>query len=156
VQQFKTLPKLSLGSVGVIGWLIFCSLFVALKAFATMATMYATLATSALKSTPHVAGFRARNGAASSLQGQRLGLRSTFVGEQVSFVSKRQEITPVGVRNGDVCVPRASLDQYAPLTAAVYGACLLGGGLFACKCRSGVHSSCQPLQAHSLNLQSNS
>jgi hypothetical protein len=129
---------------------------VALKAFATMATMYATLATSALKSTPHVAGFRARNGAASSLQGQRLGLRSTFVGEQVSFVSKRQEITPVGVRNGDVCVPRASLDQYAPLTAAVYGACLLGGGLFACKCRSGVHSSCQPLQAHSLNLQSNS
>ena len=111
----------------------------ALKTFATMASMYATVATSALKSTPHVAGFRARNGAASSCQGQRLALRSSFVGEQVSFVSKRQETAPVGVRNGDVCVPRASLDQYAPLTAAVYGACLLGGGVYACKC----HSSCK-------------
>lgn len=112
--------------------------------------MYATLATSTLKSTPHVAGFRARNGAASSFPGQRLAFRSTFVGEHISFVSKWQEITPVGVRSGDVCVPRASLDQYAPLTAALYGACLLGGGLFACKCRSEVHSSCKFLR-HSLN-----
>ena len=110
----------------------------ALKTFAIMATVYATLATSALKSTPHVAGFRARNGAASSLQAQRLALRSALVGEQVSFLSKRQEITPVGMRNGDICVPRASLEQYAPLTAVVYGACLLGGGLFACKCHLGL------------------
>lgn len=122
---------------------MFYALFVALKAFATMASVYATLATSALKSTPHVAGFRVRDGAAACFQGQRLALRSAFVGEHVSFVSKRQEIAPVGVRNGDACVPRASLDQYAPLTAAVYGACLLGGGLYACKCRSEVHSSCK-------------
>lgn len=108
--------------------------FVALKIFADMASMYSTLATSALKSNPHVAGLRARNGAPSSFEGQRLVLQSTFQGQQVGFVSQRQDISPIERRTRYTCVPRASLDEYAPLTAAVYGACLLGGGLFACKC----------------------
>lgn len=107
-----------------------------------MATMYSTLGASALKSTPHVAGFRARNAAPSLFEGQRLVLKSTFQGEQVSFASEQQYISPIERRNRCVCVPRASLDEYAPLTAAVYGACLLGGGLFACKYFFNLHSSC--------------
>jgi len=97
-----------------------------------MASLYSTLAASALKPiTPHVDGFRARNAAISVSEGKILVLKSAFQGEQVS---KRQYISLVDRRNRFVCAPRASLDEYAPLTAAVYGACLLGGGLFACKC----------------------
>ncbi|XP_024372526.1 protein FATTY ACID EXPORT 4, chloroplastic [Physcomitrium patens] len=94
-----------------------------------MASMYATFATSALKCSPCAATeFRARNAAASCFEGQRLVLKSSFAGEQVFSFSKRQEITSVGVRNR---APTASLNDYAPLTAAVYGASLLGGGLYA-------------------------
>jgi len=94
-----------------------------------MATVYSILAASQLKPIiPHVTGFRARNAAPSVSAGQRLRFKSAFPGEQVS---KRQYMPLIERRNRCVCAPRASLDEYAPLTAAVYGACLLGGGLFA-------------------------
>lgn len=107
-----------------------CVSFVTLKGI-EMASMYAAFATSALKCSPCAATeFRARNAAASCFEGQRLVLKSSFAGEQVFSFSKRQEITSVGVRNR---APTASLNDYAPLTAAVYGASLLGGGLYACE-----------------------
>lgn len=119
----------------------------AVKIFTDMATVYSTLAAStALKPiTPHVAGFRARNAAPSLFEGQRLVLKRAFQGEQVSKRSVSER------RNRCVCAPRASLDEYAPLTAAVYGACLLGGGLFACNYFSNLHFSCI---TRSWNLQS--
>jgi len=119
-----------------------------------MATVYSTLAASQLKPiTPHVAGFRARNVVPSVSAGPRLLFKSAFPGEQVS---KRKYMPLIERRNRCVCAPRASLDEYAPLTAAVYGASLLGGGLFACKWffNASLYSNgiCPSRSPHLLNL----
>lgn len=92
-----------------------------------MATLYSTLAASAtLKPiTSHMAGVQAGNASPPLFEGRRLVLRSAFQGEQLR---RRQTLPLPESRSRRVC---ASLDEYAPLTAAVYGACLLGGGLFA-------------------------
>jgi hypothetical protein len=100
-----------------------------------MATMYATLATSSVRLAAPAAWIaRSRNafGCSSAIQG--LALRSPFHGEKPSISSRGEEQSVRGVREkGMHCMPRASVSEYAPLAAILYGASLLGGGLYACK-----------------------
>ncbi len=67
-------------------------------------------------------------------------LRSSFRGERVAVVkvvsSGSSSRTAKKKNKGHSCgsiTAELSLVEYAPLTAAVYGAAILGGGLFACK-----------------------
>jgi len=98
-----------------------------------MATMYATLATSSVRLAAPAAWIaRSRNafGCSSAIQG--LALRSPFHGEKPSISSRGEEQSVRGVREkGMHCMPRASVSEYAPLAAILYGASLLGGGLYA-------------------------
>lgn len=67
-------------------------------------------------------------------------LRSSFRGERVAVVkvvsSGSSSRTAKKKNKGHSCgsiTAELSLVEYAPLTAAVYGVAILGGGLFACK-----------------------
>ncbi len=67
-------------------------------------------------------------------------LRTSFRGERVAVVkvvsSGSSSRTAKKKNKGHSCgsiTAELSLVEYAPLTAAVYGAAILGGGLFACK-----------------------
>jgi hypothetical protein len=67
-------------------------------------------------------------------------LRSSFRGKRVAVVkvvssgssSRTAKKKNKGHSFGSITA-ELSLVEYAPLTAAVYGAAILGGGLFACK-----------------------
>lgn len=97
-----------------------------------MATMYATLATSSVSlSAPAVWVVRSRNAFGCSSATQGLGLRSPFHGDKLSIPSRGTEQPVRRVRGQGI--PRVSVSDYAPFTAILYGASLLGGGLYACK-----------------------
>ena len=100
-----------------------------------MATMYATLATSSVRlAAPAAWIVRTRNAFGCSSATQGLALRSPFHGEKPSISSRGTGQSVRRVREkGMHCMPRASVSEYAPLAAILYGASLLGGGLYACK-----------------------